>query len=509
MNEAKPPVASSENTNTPRAPASTGDTTGPSQSSTWVWWISGLLLLATMLNYMDRQTLANLAVRIKNELLTGRENELYGNLEWGFGWAFAAGSLFFGFLSDRISVRFLYPGVLLAWSSIGVLTGYCNSYETMLACRILLGFFEAGHWPCALRTTKIVLNQKNRTMGNSILQSGGAIGAILTPPIILLIIGDNTTPGAWRSPFIIIGSMGVAWAFAWLLSVGRDDLPAPVTALSETPDRKHNWLKLSAGLGVGIIVLVGTQSFWRLHLPSGTAVREYFDQHPFLITCAAIALCFAAAGAGDRSFLRECLGNRRFWTLVPVVICINLTWQLIRAWLPSFLQEGRGATERAALMFNSVYYIAADVGCIAAGAGSLWLSSRGVRVLSARLIVFGICAATTSLTIAAAALPLGWGLYAILVIVAAGSLGVFPCYYSFSQETSEQHMGKTAGLLGALAWLVSSPMQKEFGKLVDATHSFDQGLALAGLAPVVAWFVLLIAWPKTPTTEATPTGSTR
>ncbi len=39
----------------------------------WVWWISALLLLATMLNYMDRQTLANLAVRIKKEVLVGRE----------------------------------------------------------------------------------------------------------------------------------------------------------------------------------------------------------------------------------------------------------------------------------------------------------------------------------------------------------------------------------------------------------------------------------------------------
>ena len=94
------------------------------RSSTWVWWISGLLLLATMINYMDRQTLANLKVRITREL--SLSNELYGNLEWGFGWSFAAGSLFFGFLSDRISVRFLYPAVLLAWSIIGVLTGFCS-----------------------------------------------------------------------------------------------------------------------------------------------------------------------------------------------------------------------------------------------------------------------------------------------------------------------------------------------------------------------------------------------
>jgi uncharacterized membrane-anchored protein len=102
----------------------------------------------------------------------------------------------------------------------------------------------------------------------------------------------------------------------------------------------------------------------------------------------------------------------------------------------------------------------------------------------------------TSLTIVAARLPLGAGLYGVLLIVAAGSLGLFPCYYSLSQETSVRHMGKTAGLLGALAWLVSSPMQTAFGKVVDETHSFDKGLAWAGVAPIIALIALIVAWPR-------------
>ena len=409
------------------------------RSSAWIWWVSGLLLLATMLNYMDRQTLSNLSVRITREL--SLNNERYGNLELGFGWAFAAGSLFFGFLSDRISVRFLYPFVLLAWSSIGVMTGYCEGYESMLGCRILLGFFEAGHWPCALRTTKIVLDRTNRTMGNSLLQSGGALGSVLTPLLVIGIVGSNETPGAWRSPFIIIGSLGLVWAVAWMFTVRRNDLPAPCA---------HNDNDTSANTG----------------------------------------------------FFRECLTNRRFWTLIPVVICINLTWQVIRAWLPKFLQEGRGATEHAAWWFNSAYYIAADVGCIGAGAATLWLARRGLSVHRTRLLVFGICAALTSLTVVAARLPLGWGLYCVLLIIAAGSLGLFPCYYSLAQEASERHMGKTSGLLGALAWFVSSPAQKAFGRLVDETHSFDRGLAWVGIAPCIALIVLLFAWPREYTTNA-------
>ncbi|MDA1232362.1 MAG: hypothetical protein O2856_16440, partial [Planctomycetota bacterium] len=133
---------------------------------------------------------------------------------------------------------------------------------------------------------------------------------------------------------------------------------------------------------------------------------------------------------------------------------------------------------------------------IAAGLASLWLARRGLGVHRTRVLVFGICGAMTSLTFVAASLPLGWGLYSVLLIVAAGSLGLFPCYYSLSQETSERHMGKTTGLLGALAWLVSGPMQTVFGRVVDKTGSFDRGLAWAGLAPLAALIALVILWPR-------------
>ena len=46
--------------------------------------------------------------------------------------------------------RVLYPLVLLGWSAMGFLTGLTYGYTAMLVCRGFLGFFEAGHWPCAL-----------------------------------------------------------------------------------------------------------------------------------------------------------------------------------------------------------------------------------------------------------------------------------------------------------------------------------------------------------------------
>src|SRR6187431_1479481 len=138
---------------------------GPSQRPpSWKWTVCGLLLLASAINYMDRQTLANASVRITKEFhLTQAQ---YGNIEAVFAYAFAAGSLVFGWMADRFSVRWLYAVVLALWSLAGFVTGFVQDYDQLLICRTLLGFFEAGHWPCAIRTTRRLLDESQRSMGN-------------------------------------------------------------------------------------------------------------------------------------------------------------------------------------------------------------------------------------------------------------------------------------------------------------------------------------------------------
>lgn len=422
-----------------------------SRSTSRAWWISLMLLLATMLNYMDRQTLANVSVRITRQFELSETQ--YGDLEFAFGVAFACGSLVFGMLADRLSVRWLYPAVLAAWSAMGFITGLTSSYQAMLVCRTLLGFFEAGHWPCALAVTLAVMVRSDRTMGNSILQSGASFGAILTPLIIRFMVGASEEPNAWRSPFLVIGALGLLWCGAWVLIVG----PA-------------------------------------------TLARPKADD----------AAVSSAPPAAPFRWLLDFLRNPRFWALVVMVISINATWQLIRAWLPKFLQQGRGFTETQSLYFNSAYYLATDVGCLLAGAAVLWMARRGLGAHTSRLIVYAVCAALTSLTVVAASLPQGWPLLAVLLIVGAGALGMFPCFYSMAQEIDSRHVGKATGLLGFIAWVASSPLHRLFGQLIDATGSFDRGLAVIGCVPVAGLLAVLLLWrnpsvvPGTTTIEARP-----
>jgi MFS transporter, ACS family, aldohexuronate transporter len=394
------------------------------------WSICGLLLLASAINYMDRQTLANAAARIIDDFNMSKEQ--YGNLEAGFGWAFAAGSLVFGFLADKVSVRWLYAAVLLLWSAMGFASGFATSYHDLLIYRTLLGFFEAGHWPCGIKTIRALLDARGRAMGNSVLQSGTSIGAVATPLIMTWLLTDEL--GSWRFVFQAVGVVGVVWVVAWVLL-------APALVTSTAAERGGRLDEVSG-------------AWWRLLL------------------------------------------DRRMLVIFAVVALINTAWQMFRAWLPLFLQEGRGYSETEALYFNSIWFVVTDVGCLGAGFLALWLTRRGRPILRARLLVFFICSTMCLTPVWLSWLPHGMLLLIALLIAGAGALGVFPIYHAFTQDVSHEHQGKVTGIAGVAAWAFSPLAHHAFGQNIDQTHSFDQGLAVAGVLPLIAFLILALFWPR-------------
>ncbi len=100
------------------------------------------------------------------------------------------------------------------------------------------------------------------------------------------------------------------------------------------------------------------------------------------------------------------------------------------------------------------------------------------------------------LTLALPWLQQGWPLLIVLLVAGAGALGVFPIYHAFTQDLSHRHQGKVTGIAGVAAWAFSPFAQTIFGRHVDKTHSFDQGLAVAGCLPMIAFILLAITWPR-------------
>lgn len=414
-----------------------------SRPPAWKWIVCVILFFATTLMYMDRLTLTQMSARMIGYF--EMDPLEYAWLDSGFSVAFAAGAIIFGFLVDRYSVWFIYPAVVLLWSLAGTVTGFVDYYWVLLLCRIWLGFTESGHWPCSLKTTQKILTPEQRTLGNSILQSGAAISSVVTPLIILYMLHLYNS---WRPPFIVIGSLGLAWVFLWFTWVHPRDVAL------ETP------------------------------LPQG----QGSSSHP-------TPLPPGRGASVEPSRFADVFADRRFWILVVVVVCINSSWHFFRVWMPYFLQTKHGYSETDTQWVTSAYYLVTDVGSLIAGVFTYLFARAGMSVHGSRMLVFSVCASLTTASLAMIFLSKGPGLIGALLIVSLGALGLFPPFYSFSQELSVHHQGKVTGMLGCLNWLAMAPMRLLEGKYIKDTGNYDLGLSLAGIMPLVAVAALFFFWP--------------
>ncbi|MFO0798656.1 MAG: MFS transporter [Gemmataceae bacterium] len=410
-------------------------------ASPWRWWVCGLLFLATTLNYMDRVGLNQMAPRIQSALTI--DDFEYSLLESGFSFAFAAGALLFGFVVDRVNVRWVYPLAVLGWSAAGVLTGYASGFAWLFGCRVALGLFEAGNWPCGIRTTKAVLRTDERSFGNSLFQSGTAVGAVCTPPLVLALLrwaDANGTADSWRLPFLLIGYMGIGWVVLWFVTV-----PGRMIA--------------SAG---------GRQE-------GGGRYTDVFR-------------------------------DRRFWALLGMVVTVNVAWHSYRPWLPKYLMQVRGLTELEMTKLTTVYYLVADVGSWTVGLLTLVMMRRfGIRGHNSRLVAYVGCGGLAAVSLAVPFVPVGWVFTGLVLIYGFAALGFFPTYFAMSQELSAAHQGKVTGTLGAGAHLTLSlvvfPIQ---GWVVKKTGSYDGVLAVAGLFPLIGFALMVSLWPPERNEEGPP-----
>lgn len=409
--------------------------TGIRRRPGWAAFVCLVLLSATFLNYANRFALTENSQRVQDSFDTNKEG--YGFASGMFSLGFALGGLTFGILADWLNVRWLYPFVVVVWSLAGIASGLVDTLLGLSCAQFTLGLFEAGHWPCSLRTTQRVFHPAHRTLANSVLQSGASLGAVATPLLVVLLL--KIDPAQWRWAFFIVGGIGIPWAIVWWSSVTDDDLRREVIQTDET------------SAGIGRSEAIRESSFWRVLL------------------------------------------TRRWWLLLIVVICINVPWHYVRVWFPDTLQEEHGYSPEFVGYFRSIYYFATFFGSLAAGTLTAWLPRRGWNVHRARMFAFLLFGLMSAMSTVAAFLPTGWWLLATLLVVAFGSLGVFPVYYSLNQELSGKHQGKVGGTLAFSTWMVLSFVHPAVGKLVDAYPTVRPYLfASVGVGPLLAFVVLVM-----------------
>jgi ACS family hexuronate transporter-like MFS transporter len=181
------------------------------------WLMIGFAFLATVINYLDRQTLSVAALLLGKQFQMN--DETYGLILSAFMLAYTIMNGVSGPMLDRLGTRFGYALCMAWWSTAGLLHAFATGPWSLGACRFLLGMGEAGNWPAAVKVVAEWFPPRERAFASGLFNSGAAIGAIVAPPLVASLVLRL----GWPAAFLVTGAAGYMWLGGWWLSYKTPD----------------------------------------------------------------------------------------------------------------------------------------------------------------------------------------------------------------------------------------------------------------------------------------------
>jgi len=183
------------------------------------WWVVGLIAIATVINYIDRQALGVLWPDIAADLYPNEDSdgrkEIYSWITGSFIFFYAIGQALFGKIFDWIGTRLGFAISIGVWSIATALHAFASGAWSFAIFRSILGLAEAGNWPGAAKGNAEWFPTQERAFAQGLFNSGAAIGGIIAIPAI----GLMTIFFSWKIIFIVIGLIGLLWLIPWFIIV--------------------------------------------------------------------------------------------------------------------------------------------------------------------------------------------------------------------------------------------------------------------------------------------------
>ena len=305
------------------------------------WLIISLIFCATVINYIDRQTVSVLKTAISEDL--GLSNADYAAIQNSFLLLYGVSQMVSGRIYDRVGTRLGFIFSIIVWSFAAMMHAFARTASSFQLWRGLLGFGEAGNWPGAAKAVGEWFPVKERALGMGIFNAGAALGGAVSPPIIAWL----ATAYGWRSTFVLTGVLGFGWLLAWLI-------------LYRTPEQ-HPWITA----GERAYILDGR----------GTAA--------------------SSDGREWRPGWRKLLQYRQTWAVVLGRFITDPIWWIYVFWLPSYFQEARGFSLVQIGWSAWFPFLCAGIGALSGGWASGYLIGRGWTVDRARKTVMAVGALLT------------------------------------------------------------------------------------------------------------------
>ena len=307
------------------------------------WWILSLVVIVTIINYLDRNTLGIMWAHIVEDLglidregltdaeFNSRSKELFAYINMFFMVAYGISQMLSGKLYDKIGTRLGFTLSAVVWGVSDALMSLASGIKSICGFRAGLGLGVAGPWPGAVKSNAEWFPQKERAMAQGLFNAGASIGAILAPILIALICASF----GWKMTFICIGILAPLWVIPWLW-------------LRKTGPKDHPYITEEE--------------------------KEYIitGQPECKVT-------------NDKGLSwGQLLSRRKSYAVILSRFFLDPVWWMFVTWLPIYLGQKYGMDLKALAAHMWIPYVGAALGSIAGGWMSSHLVSAGRTVNFAR-----------------------------------------------------------------------------------------------------------------------------
>ena len=182
----------------------------PGPSATHVRYkVLSMAVLLAAITYLDRVCISVTAPAMMRDLGLSRVQMSF--VFSAFTFAYGLFEIPTGWWADRIGPRRVLTRIVTWWSAFTMLTAAAFNYPVLLVTRFLFGVGEAGAWPNVAITFARWFPLSERGTAQGIFFMGAHLGGGLTP----LLVTALSQYFEWRTLFLLFGSVGFLWAFAW------------------------------------------------------------------------------------------------------------------------------------------------------------------------------------------------------------------------------------------------------------------------------------------------------
>jgi len=370
------------------------------------WWIIGLVALATVINYIDRTSLAIMWPNISKDVGLGKEH--YAVIYSFFLFAYAISQTVSGKLYDWVGTRVGFVLSIVVWSISAALHSVARTIASFGLFRFLLGFGEAGNWPGATKSNAEWFPIKERALAQGIFNAGASIGSVISAPLIAFLylwIG-------WKMTFVIIGIVGLLWIIPWLV-------------INKALPKKHPWLSVEE----------------KDYILKGQRTEEMKEGEED-----------KAPGWG------EMLTYKESWSVIVSRFFLDPIWWLFVVWLPIYLNEKFGFDIKQIGLFAWVPFLGAALGSVFGGWLAGYFMNKGWTANRARkwTITFGGVLMLPCLILTAYASTPASAIALITIIlfgfqISIGNIQTLPSdFFSGKAVGSLAGLGGTSAMVGVI-----------------------------------------------------------